>query len=229
MRNMVSWRDYAGVEGFGHTVMEDVDDLNKALAAGQDINPPGSFTAGDGFALRVESLDRTLRNTTYKMQHIRFWRNIPKLPAYNTVEEYNLITQYGGNPDAAFIDEGDLPEEDDSIYERKFSVVKYLGTVRRVTHVMSLVKPAHGNVIAQETVSGTMHLLRTIERNLFKGDSTLSALQWDGFEKLMLDNAPATNIIDLRGRPLTEDNLIDGALTIQDAPNYGQMRAALAA
>ena len=221
MSNMVSWRDYQGVEGFGHTVMEDVDNLNKALTAGQDINPPGSFTAGDGFALRVESLERTLRNTTYKMQHIRFWRNIPKLPAYNTVEEYNLITQYGGNPDAGFIDEGDLPEEDDSIYERKFSVVKYLGTVRRVTHVMSLVKPAHGNVIAQETVSGTMHLLRIIERNLFKGDSTLSALQWDGFEKLMLDSAPATNIIDLRGKVLTEDNLIDGALTIQDAPNYG--------
>ena len=59
MSNMVSWRDYQGVEGFGHTQMEDVDDLNKALTAGQDINPPGSFTAGDGFALRVESLERT--------------------------------------------------------------------------------------------------------------------------------------------------------------------------
>ncbi len=221
MRNMVSWRDYAGVEGFGYTVQEDIDDLNKALTAGQDQNPPGSFTAGDGFALRVESLERTLRNTTYKMQHIRFWRNIPKIAAYNTVEEYNLITQYGGNPDAGFIDEGDLPEEDDSIYERKFSVIKYLGTVRRVTHVMSLVKPAHGNVIAQETVSGTMHLLRIIERALFKGDSSLSTLQFDGFEKLMLDDAPATNIIDLRGKALTEDNLIDGSLTIQDAPNYG--------
>ena len=221
MKNMVSWRDYQGVEGFGHAAHEDIDDLNKALAAGQDQNPPGSFTAGDGFALRVESLERTLRNTTYKMQHIRLWRNIPKLPAYNTVEEFNLITQYGGNPDAGFIDEGDLPEEDDSIYERRFSVVKYLGTVRRVTHVMSLVKPAHGNVIAQETVSGTMHLLRVLEKALFKGDSSLSALQFDGFEKLMLDDAPATNIIDLRGQSLTEDHLIDGALTIQDAPNYG--------
>jgi len=59
MKNMVSWRDYAGVEGFGQSTQADVDDLNKALAAGQDINPPGSFTAGDGFALRVESLERT--------------------------------------------------------------------------------------------------------------------------------------------------------------------------
>lgn len=221
MRNMVSWRDYAGIEGFGQTTQNDVSDLNKALVAGQDINPPGSVTAGDGFALRVESLERTLRNTTYKMQHIRLWRAIPKLAAYNTVEEHNVISSYGENADAGFMDEGDLPEEDDSSYERQFAVVKYLGTVRRVTHVMTLVRPAHGNVIAQETVNGTMHLLRVIERALFYGDSSLSSLQFDGYEKLLTDNAPATNIIDLRGQPLSEDALIDAALTIHDAPNYG--------
>jgi len=222
MNNMVSWRDYAGTSGFGQTTQEDVNDLNKALSAGQSINPPGGTpVAGDGFALRVESLERTLRNTTYKMQHIRLWRAIPKLAAYNTVEEYNLIESYGQNPDAGFIDEGDLPESDDSTYERKFSVVKYLGTVRKVTHVMSLVRPAHGNVIAQETVNGTMHLLRTVERALFEGDSSLSALQFDGYKKLITTNSPATNIIDLRGQPLSEDALIDASLTIHDAPNYG--------
>lgn len=133
--NLVSWRDYEHIEGFGAASQSDVDDLNKALTAGQSINPPGSVTAGDGFALRVESLERTLRNTTYKMDHIRFWKSIPKVAAYNTVEEYNQIQSYGENPDAGYIDEGDLPEEDDARYERKFSIVKYLGTTRRVTHV----------------------------------------------------------------------------------------------
>ena len=79
--NLVSWRDYEGVEGFGASTQNDVDDLNKALTSGQSINPPGSVTAGDGFALRVESLERTLKNVTFKMDHIRFWKNIPKLPA----------------------------------------------------------------------------------------------------------------------------------------------------
>jgi len=133
--NMVSWKDYENVEGFGVTSQSDVDDLNKALTAGQDQNPPGSVVAGDGFALRVESLERTLKNTTFKMDHIRFWKAIPKLAAYNTVEEFNQIQSYGENPDSGWIDEGDLPSEDDSRYERKFSVVKYLGTTRRVTHV----------------------------------------------------------------------------------------------
>lgn len=219
--NMVSWRDYEGVEGFGSATQNDVDDLNKALTAGQSINPPGSVTAGDGFALRVESLERTLKNVTFKMDHIKFWKSIPKLPAYNTIEEFNQIQSYGQNPDAGFIDEGDLPSEDDSTYERKFSKVVYLGTTRRVSHVMSLIRPAHGNVLAQEAVNGTMHLLRVLEKGLFRADSSLSTLQFDGYEKLIKDSSPAANIIDLRGKPLSEDVLIDGALTIQDAPNYG--------
>jgi len=219
--NLVSWRDYDGVEGFGASTQTDVDDLNKALVAGHAINPPGSVTAGDGFALRVESLERTLKNVTFKMDHIKFWKSIPKLPAYNTIEEFNQIQSYGQNPDAGYIDEGDLPNEDDSVYERKFSLVKYLGTTRRVSHVMSLVRPAHGNVLAQEAVNGTMHLLRILERGLFYGDSDLTSLQFDGYEKMLKASAPAANIIDLRGKPLSEDVLVDGALTVQDAPNYG--------
>src|SRR4030042_131364 len=197
LANMVSWSDYQGVEGFGSATQRDVDDLNKALSAGQSINPPGGApAAGDGFALRVESLERTLKVTTFKMQHVRFWRGIPKLAAYNTVEEHNVISSYGGNPDAGWIDEGDLPNEDDSTYERQFAVVKYLGTTRRVTHVMSLVKPAHGNIIAQETVNGTMHLLRIMERALFYGDKDLLRLQFDGFENLMTANCPAPNVMN---------------------------------
>jgi hypothetical protein len=60
-----------------------------------------------------------------------------------------------------------------------------------------------------------------IERALFIADNSLSSVQFDGYEKLMTTNCPATNIIDLRGKPLSEDILIDAALTIQDAPNYG--------
>jgi hypothetical protein len=60
---------------------------------------------------------------------------LKSLTNVNTVEEHNELSSYGENPDNGWIDEGDLPEEDDSTYERKFSVVKYIGTTRRVTHV----------------------------------------------------------------------------------------------
>lgn len=219
--NMISWRDYEGVDGFGQSSVQDASMLHKALTAGSDINAPASFNPGDGFALRVESLESVLKNTTYRMEHPRLWKVIPKMAAYNVIEEYNQITGYGNLDQGAWIAEGELPVETDATYVRNYVTLKYLGTVRRVSHIMSLVKPAHGNVIAQETIAGTMYLLRQIERNLFRGDSDLDAVQWDSVDKLISDNAPATNIIDLRGEPLTEDVLIDAALTIQDAPNFG--------
>jgi len=223
MNEQISWKDYEGLDGFGGGSLgspETLSELNKALTAGQAINNPGA-SFGDGFPLRVESLERTLKNVTYRMEHLRLFKAIPKIGAMNTVEEHNVIQSYGEGDDVGFVAEGDLPESQDSAYERQYAVVKYLGTTRKVTHVMSLVKPAHGNVIANETVSGTMWLLRILERALLFGRSDLSSLQFDGYEKLIGDLAPAANIIDMRGQPLDEDVLIDAALTISDAPNFG--------
>lgn len=218
---LVSWRDYEGVDGFAGTASsEELHNLRKALVAGQDRDPVAA-SPGVGFPLRVESLEQTLKNTTFRMEHIRFWRMIPKAPAFNTVEEYNQVQSYGQSDLGAFIDEGALPEETDAQYERKFSFVKFMGTTRRLTHVMSLVKPAHGNVIAQETIAGTMRLLEQIERALYFADSRLDPVQWSGLEQMIDEGASAANIIDLRGRQLTEDNLTDGGLTIMDAPNFG--------
>lgn len=219
---MITWKDYQGLEGFGAGPAlgaDQLDALTKALVAGQDINNPGA-AAGVGFPLRVESLEKTLKNVTFKMDNLRLFKQLAKLPAYNTVEEHNVIKAYG-QQDTGFMSEGALPNSDDSTYERKYATVKYMGTVRSVSHQISLVNPAHGNVIANEVVSGTMWLLQMLEKALFYGDASLSALQFDGFETLIKANSPAANVIDMRGQPLTEDSLIDAALTIQDAPNYG--------
>lgn len=223
MNNMVSWRDYEGVDGFGASSIAEVQELNKALAAGSSQNPPGSATAGDGFALRVESLERTLKNITFRMEHIVFWKDIPKTAAFNTVEEYNQLLSYGTSPGAGFVTEGALPTESDSTYQRKFVTIKYMGVSRRVTHPMTLVRPAHGNVIAQETINGTMELLSRVENALFFARSDLDAVQFDGIERQIEDGVSGSsgNVIDLRGRPLSEEVLNDAALTVLDAPNYG--------
>jgi len=80
MLDQVSFKDYQGVEGFGSATQGEVDALNKALEAGHSINAPGSLTAGDGFALRVESLERTLKNVTFRAEHLRLYKQIPKPP-----------------------------------------------------------------------------------------------------------------------------------------------------
>jgi hypothetical protein len=218
LENMVSFSDYDGIDGYGSVQQQEVDELNKALTAGQDIAAP-TVAAGEGFPLRVESLENTLKTVTYTAKEIVFWKAIPKIPAYNTVEEHNQISSYGSNEDSGFISEGALPESDDSTYARKYAVVKFLGTTRSVTHVMSLVRPAHGNVIANETVHGTMHLLRILEKSLYYADSSLSAVQFDGFNKLITDNADSDHVLDLRGAPLTEDILSEAVSTVRTS--YG--------
>ena len=217
----VSWKDYEGVSGFGagpQYTQGDIENLNKALYVGNAQNNPGA-SPGEGFPLRIENLERTLKNVSFRMEHLRLYKAIPKVAAYNTVEEWNELSSYGDLTDG-FVAEGQLPEVNDSTYERKYAVVKFLGTTRVISHIATMIKPAHGSVVANETVAGTMDLLRMLERALFKGDSSLSGLQFDGFEKLIAD-APQDNVIDMRAGSLDEDILVDASLRISDAPHYG--------
>lgn len=243
----VSWRDYAGLESMpglfegggegegagGIVSAADVDALNKALVAGGDINNPGSG-AGVGFPLRVESLDKLLYVTSFRAQDIKFWKTLFKDPAYNTVEEFNRLEEYGSS-ESAFMAEGDLAVEDDSTYSRQYTKIKFLGTTRRVTHVMSLLRAAHGNAVARESVNGTLWLLRQIERSLFIGDERLIPIQFDGLEKslvnawgstelddLQLSGYEDDNVIDMRGAALSEDHIADMAERLVAEPNFGQ-------
>lgn len=220
----VSAQDYRDYSAGGQGSVEapgEIAALHKALSAGQDVNNPGT-AAGVGFPLRTESLEATLKNLTYEMDEIKLFKSIPKVPAANTVEEFNRLLSYGEGGarsfNQGFFGEGDLPEEQDSTYERVTVLIKFLGIVGRVTHVANTIRAAHGNVIALETMNKTMELLRNLENALFFGDSSLIPEQWDGIYKLVTAGAP-NNVIDLRGAPLTEESLNDMLLTIRD--NFG--------
>jgi len=174
----------SGMSGFGAGTDQDIAELSKALEAGYQT---GAGKTG-GSALRVESLEASLKVLTYTSSHIKFWKKIPKSPAYSTVEEYNQLINYGGSQNP-FVQEGELPQATDTSYARRVQLVKFLGTTREVTHQASLVHPAHGDLIALENQSGILWLLEQVERNLFSGDSSLSfdgeAEQWDGLDSLI--------------------------------------------
>jgi hypothetical protein len=223
---MIAIQDYeGGQQGFGIGNMNDVEQLNKALTAGADR----PVSTGGG-ALRVESLEATLRIVTFTLQNIKFWKAIPKLPAFNTVEEYNILDQYG-NDAGPFTTEGELPQGQDSSYNRRVAYVKFLGTTREVSHPMTLVKPAHGSVISLETQNGAVWLLERLERALFSGRSDLVPQSFDGIDKQILDGCGITNpltmdpvnsfntVIDLRGKYPGEDNIEEAANFISQ--NYG--------
>jgi hypothetical protein len=217
----VSAQDYRDFSGYGTSTVDEVADLRKALYAGQDVNDPG-VAPGVGFPLRVESLEATMKNLTFEMDEIKMFKTIPKVPATNTVEEFNRLVSYsaaGNNRfNLGFMTEGDLPEEIDSTYQRVTVLVKFLGGVGRVTHVANVIRASTGNVIALETMNKTMEILKNLENALFFGDSSLIPEQFDGLAKLIEDGAP-NNVVDLRGGPLTEEIMNDVLLQVRD--NFG--------
>ena len=210
----ISLKDYDGLNGFGTSTVGDVNELSKALSAGYQVsNQTG------GSALRVESLEASLKVVTYSNKHIKLWKKIPKSPAYSTVEEYNVLSQYGAAGAFGFTREGELPQSQDSTYTRMTSLVKFIGTTRAVTHPATLVNPAHGDVIALENQNGILWMLERVEDSLFHGNSALSfdgeSEQWDGLDSL-INNA---NVIDLEGQPLQEADIEEASNLVIE--NYG--------
>jgi hypothetical protein len=220
MNDVLTLQDFQGqlnLDGFGQMAQNDVDELNKALGTGTAGEAYGGGQFADGSALRPESLEGTLKVVTATEKHIKLWKDINKIPAYNTVEEYNVLESYGGDKSPFFV-EGGLPEEEDSTYTRKTALVKFLGTTRVITHPATLVRTANGgDIVSREAHNGTLWLLQQMERSLFFADSALSALAFDGVMPQIVSNGG--HVVDMKGAPLSEKICEDASGMITDS--YG--------
>lgn len=200
---------------------QELNDLSKALGTGQLVNGSlGDSYVDGGAPFRVQSLEGILKVVTFQDRNIVFWKDIPKLQAYNTVEEYNRLKSYGGTG-SGFFKEGGLPKEDDSEYERKTALIKFMGTTGIVTHALSLVRSAHGDIIGREAKNRTLALLKQVELSLFAGDASLNPFAFDGLERQIIDGGGTENVIDMRGAPLDEDTMEDASRIVAD--NYGYL------
>ena len=223
----ISMADYTG--GFmGTESAESIDQLNKALAAG-DITGRETTNQMDasGAPLKVESLEKTLKHLTFRESDIVLWKNLPKKAAYNTVEEYNQQISYGANR-GGWNREGELPQEEDSIFVRRAQLVKYLGVTKSVTHQMTLVNSTVGNVMDKAIKDGTLWIMRTLNQGLYFGDEKIVPEQFSGFltQQRYSDSWASYGqymdsecVIDLRGKALTEDAIESAANTVVE--NFG--------
>lgn len=193
--------------------------MQKALQTG-DYNRFGN-EPGNASALKPESLDTGLVNTSYSMRDIQLFRLLNRNPVVNSINQYNELVDYTDNPDASFFPEGGAPPQDSSTLLRRLNQIKYMGVARGITHQLSLQRVIDQDALTYETQLGTMDLLGKIERSLWHADSSLSVLQFDGLIAQIKAKAPALNVIDMHGAPLTEDALVDGATFIRSAPNFG--------
>lgn len=224
----VSLGDYQDNSVFsGENNMSDLAELQKAMEAG-DVT--GMQTQGrtdvPGATLKVEDLENTLKVLTFKENDIKLWKRVEKLPAFNTVEEYNQQLGYG-TTGYSFTDEGALPQDDSPMYKREAQLVKFMGTTRSVSHPMQLVSTMVGNLIDSEVKNGTMKLLRDADAALWFANSNIIRQEFNGFKQQQIDALGGVKswennevVIDLRGKKLTEEVLENGALNI--ITNHGE-------
>lgn len=235
--NLADYSGYSDGEGgfnFSSASQEELAELSKALEAG-DITgrETTNLTSASGSPLKVESLDKTLKLLTFKKSDIVLWKKIPQQKAYNTVEEFNQLDSYGDDR-GGFVLEGELPQEEDSTYIRRAQLVKFLGVVKSVTHVMTLTNSMIADTIKQETENGSMWILRKLNRSLAFGNSTVIPQEFNGvyhqherhdgvnyYLGSLANYVNGDTVIDMRGKILTESAVEDAAEQIVENFGFG--------
>jgi hypothetical protein len=211
---------------------EELQALLKAISAGQVTGAETWNSTTHGPSLKVESLEPTLKVLTNTMKDIVVFNKLPKDTAFNTVEEYNQLSDYGNDGIGAFTDEGETPIQQDSDYVRRSTLIKFMGTQGKVTHPATLVKVQSGvgSMLQQEIQNRTMWLLRQIDKATAHGNSSIISQQFDGFYKLHFDGV--TNfafdldkyfdsdvVIDAGGYRLDDDMVEAASLGVRQ--NFG--------
>jgi hypothetical protein len=213
--------NYSNLET-GSKSVEEVADLMKAMSAGDQTGRDLNNIDTSGAALKTESLDPSLKVLTNTAQDIVLYKMIPKEKAYNTVEEYNQLKDYGLDGTGIFNTEGETPQFTDSIYTRRSVLIKYSGISGEVTHPYTLVRLGSGvgNALAKEVQNKMQFLVRSINVALPVGNSELVSEEFDGLFKQHYDGivgstgtlddyANSSAVIDTRGKALTDANVED--------------------
>ena len=230
-QNFVDLYNYNQIDN-GNLSQDKIDSLVKAMSAGEQTGRDLTGQDTSGSALKLESLDPTLKVITNTDKHIKFWKLLPKEKAYNTVQEFNQLKDYGLDV-GIFNGEGETPQFNDSIYVRNSRLVKYMGVSGEVTDPYTLVNVQGGNQLAKEVYNKSQFLIRAVDKALPIGDSSLVSSQFDGYFKQHYDGivgtggtlddyANSSNVIDLRGEALTETALEDATSAVVN-DGYGEV------
>jgi hypothetical protein len=192
-----------------------LQEIQKAFEAGHDIDI-SSLTGGQ--AGRVQSLEETFKVITFKEEAARFWKEIPKKKVSSTVLEYARINEVANS--VFYSEGGDVDNQDDDM-DRKYDLIKYMGVKGTVTYAAKSVKMIQDAEIT-ETNNKMRSMCRGLDIGLWKGDSSINVLEFDGVFKIVKDSCknPSQNVIDKRGKRITDEDVNDAVTCIKD--NYGE-------
>lgn len=202
---------------------EALEALTKALTAGYGSDP-AQFTGGS--ALRIQSLDKTMKSTIQENQHFRLFNALAKSGAGATVDEWTEQSGVGGFLGGSTNTETGTIAQAQGDYKRRVALVKYLMTRAEVSVVVTL-----GNNLASakavEARNAALRLLTDAEYLSFCGDSAVVPTEFDGiFAQIEAGVADGSvdggNIVDAGGQAITSVNSFnDAAAQIARRGNFG--------
>lgn len=228
---MVGLEDYAA--GFGGTEQEGQLELQKAMSAGQIT---GRDTTGQSLTqepLKAESLEKTLKLLEYRTQDIKLFNLVPKLTAYNTVEEFLQLSSYGAQR-GGFYDEGELSDVEDSKYVRRSELVKYMQVTGEVTMQAQMVR-SYVDAMRKEVENKMMWIMRLANKSMTSADADIIPQEFNGLYKQHAAIGATDDflyptfeayyrsgtVIDLRGKSLKQMDVESGAVKVDE--NYGSI------
>jgi hypothetical protein len=210
---------------------EGAAELLKAMQAGQITGRDTTNLSLTQEPLKAESLEKTLKLLEFRQKDIKLLNKMPKMTAYNTVEEFLQLDSYG-SARGGFYNEGELSDVEDSKYIRRSELIKYIQITGEVTMQAQMVR-SYVDAMRKEVENKVMWVTRAANTAITSGDSNLIPQEWNGLYKqhasigtgaLYADIEAyynSTVVIDMRGKSVKQLDVEKGAVRI-DA-NYGNV------
>lgn len=228
---MITLNDYDLDSNFNE--FDNVEQLEKAMSAGHITGRETTNLPLGQEPLKVESLEKTLKLLEYRQKDIKLFNAMPKMVAYNTVEEFLQLQSYGSQR-GGFYNEGELSETEDSVYVRRSEKIKYMQVTGEVTLQAQLVS-SYFDALRKETENKMMWITRLADMALTKADESFVPQEFNSIYKqhASIGSGPGDlypsmeqyyrsgTVIDMRGKSLSQSAMEDAAVRID--MNYGSV------
>lgn len=196
----------------------DVQALYKALEMGYGTD---QAQLSGGGALRIQSLDKTMKATIAQNKHFRLFNALPKPSATATVDEWTEQSGVGGYLGGTTNTETGVIANAQGDYARRVGMVKYLMTRREVSFVSTVTN----NIVSAEQTeqnNGAVQLLQDAEFLCFEGDSAVVPTEFDGIDAQIKGLGISDNYLDAAAQPLASIDLVNkAAATVVGFGNFG--------
>lgn len=197
-----------------------VENVAKAanFQTGYEVNPNAPMT--DAASLRVESLERDIKDLTYGFRDLTIFPDITRTHVESPVHQYDIKDMNGIIGHSRFVPEIGIASLNTPRLQRKTVEMRFISDTKQLSIAAQLANSIADPLQVLESDAAIV-IAKTIEWAIFYGDSSLSGqtgatgLEFDGLAKLLAaDTDHPENIIDLRGASLTPEYINKASVII---------------